>query len=287
MRDGDGSVVVEFGMVVCGNPRASYVLRDTEFALQQQLGSSISVSLDMIYGGKFPFLDPWHPKEFLQSDYDNQPGLDQYYGQEPLAHHVIFQLESKSKSTMVQLSMDSLKSAFQLALNRVGMDCAPFLDPSTSTGTGTTSSRLLGEGGVLVCLNSTIGTTVLTWDGRSHVDLSYYRIDDDKADSTTTTNSSRRLDTLKLASVFQMTNPQLRLRVALQDEMPRGMHRTINPRSDLQTPEQVQARLERLQTDFARRTNRPAMMVDEEEEDDDDDEEEDDEDEYDSTREEL
>jgi hypothetical protein len=285
MRDGDGSVVVEFGMVVCGNPQASYVLRDTEVALQQQLGSSISVSLDMIYGGKFPFLDPWHPKEFLQSDYDNQPGLDQYYGQEPLAHHVIFQLEPISKSAVVKLSMESLKSAFQLALNRVDMDCAPFLDPGTSIGTTTTtsSSRLLGEGGVLVCLNSTVGTAVLTWDGRSHVDLSYYRIDDD-ADSTTATtsssSSSSRLDTLKLASAFQTTNPQLRLRVALQDEMPRGMGRTINPRSDLQTPEQVQARLERLQSDFARRTNRPAMDDDEEDDDDDDDE-------HDSTREEL
>ena len=152
--------------------------------------------------------------------------------------------------------MESLGSMFHQALERVEMNCSHWEQMSIGGGEG--------GGGVTLCLHPTEGTAVLTYDGRSHVDVSYYRIGMDPY--------NRMMPFQEALVASFMTHS---LGEVLHDEMPRGVGRTINAAKDLHTPQELQSRLERLKSGYFRRRNRHAVETEEEEEDDDDEEQED------------
>ena len=83
----------------------------------------------------------------------------------------------------------------------------------------------IGDGYVLVCLNPDFGSVLFTWDGRKHIDISYYLADDDETE----------IDNFIWA--FK-TNTNHQLDVALRDEMPRGTGRVVNFAEDILTVEE-------------------------------------------------
>ena len=224
-----GTTSVEVGMVACGFERAADSILRIEASLQEQFPPQkniLDVTLQTIYGGKFKWLEPYESKEFLQSDYDNKPGQDQFFGQKPSAHHVVYQLEPNGEEPGFEFSVDNLQDLFRKSLSRVSRVDFECSHQGLYQG--------LGEGCVLACLSVSMGSVVLTWDGRTHIDVSFYLIG--SKDDTIFENFSN-------AFLFHAGS---RLQVTLEDQMARGTGRAINPKSELLTRAELKAFYEEL-----------------------------------------
>lgn len=260
----DGSSTrFEFGVVASGNRQVAYAFQQVEAKLRERYPpSDHSISVEILQGGTFPWIENWPPKLFYQSDYDTEPGLEQYFAQEPLAHHVVFQLDPQGIDVVSPISANKLGLAFTRAIKALEFSCVHRHD-----------YKEIGEGSLLTCLDPKRGSLVLTWDGRTHVDLSFY--------SHVGTSHEMILDDLK--TIFSST---LTLSVTLLDEMPRGLGRTINRPVDLKSRDEWEQFFATLavqpsRLDVLAVQNQGGQVQEhkgDQAEDDDDDEEEDDED---------
>ena len=218
-----GPLILELGIVSAGQRDVAFRLDQAEKNIQNSLPKA-SVTLKMIHGGKYAYWDPWEPKRFLQSDYDNIPGLSQYYQQKPVAIQSVAQFE-RVKSSNYKPTQKDIKEALEHGLDAIELKC-------------TTKVELddVGEGYVSACINPQFGSIVLVWDGRVHVDISYYTIKEGKV-------------VPKNMELFFMTfreQMDLELDVSIRDDMPRGMGRVVNFQGDMRTPEQREAMFEQL-----------------------------------------
>ena len=107
----------------------------------------------------------------------------------------------------------------------------------------------------------------MSWDGRKHVDISYYL----------SGNAEGKADKF-IASFMHYSDRSLT--IALRDNMPRGTGRVINFEKDMMSPEEVKDFYENM-------GKRKAEDEDAEDAVDDEDDEEDDEEDFDSSRSEL
>jgi hypothetical protein len=242
-----GTKAVEFGFLKTNDKRIVYKISDLEGNLKKQFeDKNVEIELRGIYGGLFEFKNNWAPQEFLQSDYDTEEGYKQYYEQQPLARHTVFQLEEADKMTF-EFSMDALNTAVSKSLEAALFEC-------------TTKHSLvgMGEGAVMVCLNPYKGSVVMVWDGRKHVDISLYL----------TGNQVGEAEKF-MGAFYHFT--ERKLKVALRDDMPRGTNRVINFREDMKTPEELSAFYEKLHD---METGIPNLEEGDDDDDDDEEEEE-------------
>jgi len=255
----DGKKALEFGVLSAGDKKIVYKIDEIETSLKKSFKGKENIKIELrgIYGGLYEFKDVWEPQEFLQSDYDTDAGYDHYFGQKPLARHTVFQLEEKENMSF-DFNKDSLNHALAKALEAVAFEC-----------TTRYSYVGVGEGVVMLCMNPYKGSTVLVWDGRKHVDISYYLMGDEEGEPE------------RFMGAF-LHHVGRKLTVALRDEMPRGTGRVINFAGDLRTREELKDFYENLESyEFNSKAKPEAGGDDEEddEEDDDDDENENDEEE--------
>eukprot|EP00934_Nitzschia_sp_Nitz4_P001216 Nitzschia sp. Nitz4//scaffold98_size77359//36815//46705//NITZ4_005549-RA/size77359-processed-gene-0.17-mRNA-1//1//CDS//3329560760//1216//frame0 len=207
-----GKKAVEFGMLLAGYRNIKYDIPALEQSLQDTFKDAEGVEIELrgIYGGLFEFQHNYNPQEFLQTDYDVVPGFDQYYSQKPLGHHSIFQLEEKSGSKFF-FSNDSLNHALQKSLDYTGFSCTTrYAFPD------------VGEGTTWMCLNGSVGSVMMTWDGRKHVDINYFLM-----------GEGGDYPAKFMGAFLHYTNKALA--VVLRDDMPRGTGRVINFPIDLMT----------------------------------------------------
>jgi len=211
-----GTKALEFGFFKTDDRRIVYKISDIEANLKKKFEGTKNVEIELrgIYGGQYEFIRNWSPKEFLQSDYDTDDGFKQYHEQLPLARHTVFQLEEADKKTY-DFSKDGLNGALAEALSAIDFECA------------TKESIVgMGEGSVMLCMDPNKGSVVMVWDGRRHVDISLYLARDPVGDA----EKFRR-------ALLHATGDNLK--VALRDDMPRGMNRVVNFPEDIRTPEEL------------------------------------------------
>lgn len=211
-----GDKAVEFGLVSAGEYEVAYRIDEFEKRVKKSMegAKNADIQLRGIYGGLFEYKDPFVPNEFLQSDYDDTPGYQQYYAQNPMARHTIFQLEEDEGKTY-NFNKDALNGALQQALDYMTFECTTkFSFPET------------GEGTVLLCMNPYKGSVVMVWDGRKHVDISFYMMGGEAEEPE------------KFIGSF-LHYTERSLTVSLRDDMPRGTERVINFPEDLMTKEEV------------------------------------------------
>ncbi len=203
-----------FGVVSAGDKAVAYHFEKVEAALKQRFPDA-TVELNVIHGGKYANWNPWEPRKFLQSDYVDSSGPAQYFSQKPMARHSLLQFQHANDSS-IEFEMHDIKKAFLLALEVVDFECP------TEVLVGD-----VGEGCVIVCLNPKAGSVVLTWDGRQHIDVSYYTTEDDEMQIDRFVVAFRNMEYAKFD-------------ISLRDDMPRGIGRVVNFPEDIMTPEQLE-----------------------------------------------
>lgn len=237
-----GTKAVEFGIIATEDKHVFHHFAEIESRLRDKFKDFDNVQIELrgIFGGQYQnkFLD--EPIEFLQSDYDNAEDYHHYFNQKPLACHTIFQLEEVDDETA--MPKESLNIALVKALHAIRLTCT-----TQQSFTG------MGEGGVIMCVNPAVGNAVVVWDGRKHLDISLYLLGD-----------AEQVPNIFLDTFLRHVDNKLK--VALRDDMPRGIGRIINFPSDILTPEELQDFYDSLPSRVA-----PTPGDGEEEEDDDDD----------------
>jgi len=212
----DGTQALEFGVLSTEDKKVVYNLADVEANIKARFKGIENVFIEMrgIYGGLYEYKDVYEPHEFLQSDYDTEEGYQHYFDQNPVARHMVVQLEEEESKTLIA-NKDSLNVALAKSLEAVDFDC-----------TTRFSFTGMGDGAVMMCLNPRIGSTVLVWDGRKHVDISFYVLGESEHEPK------------EFVRAF-LHGMDKQLRVALRDDMPRGTGRVVNFASDIRTPEEL------------------------------------------------
>lgn len=218
-----GTKAIEFGFLKTNDKQIVYKISDIEGNLKKKFKGKKNVEIELrgIYGGLYEYKRQWAPQEFLQSDYETDDGYKQYFEQEPLARHTVFQFEEADKQTY-EFSKDGLNAALAKTLEANQFEC-----------TTKNSISSMGEGTVMLCMNPYKGTVVMVWDGRKHVDISLYL----------TGNQVGEVDKFLGAFLHYVDR---KLKVALRDDMPRGINRVVNFPEDLRTAEELEAFYEKL-----------------------------------------
>ena len=212
-----GTKALEFGVLSTEDKEIFGKFAEMEAHLQDKFKDTKNVQIQLrgIYGGLYEFKHYYEPLEFLQSDYDKEEDFKHYFEQKPLARHTVFQLEEEEDKSF-EFGKDSLNFALAKSLEAARFEC-----------TTRYSYVGMGEGSVMVCLNPSLGSAVLAWDGRKHIDISYYVMGDAEGEPE------------KFVGAF-LHHTGRKLKVALQDDMPRGIGRVINFQQDLRTREELE-----------------------------------------------
>ena len=93
-------VVLLFGVVVSGDEKVAYSLESFAAGVEETfdgMKKEVSAEVTKIHGGKFPYMHDFEPNNFLQSDYDENPGQTQFDGQVALGRQNIFQICKRTK----------------------------------------------------------------------------------------------------------------------------------------------------------------------------------------------
>jgi spermidine synthase len=212
MKLAAGEESMELGLVSCGDLAVFHNINILEKKLQKRLlreGSATKVEVVSISGGLYPFKFDYNPREFLQNDYDSEPGDRQYAEQTPLGREVILQLVVNEETANAAMPpMEGIRHSLESTLSRLNYVVTRFESYSG-----------VGDGSLIVA-DFREGNIVLVWDGRDHIDLNLFLFDDQKelADS--------------ISSKF-LNITENNLKVALRDDFPRGIGRAVNFKSDL------------------------------------------------------
>mmetsp|Transcript_120848 Transcript_120848/g.237625 ORF Transcript_120848/g.237625 Transcript_120848/m.237625 type:complete len:353 (+) Transcript_120848:3-1061(+) len=210
-----GTKALEFGILATEDTKIFQHLSDIESSLKDKFKNIDNVHIELrgIYGGQYPIVFPDETLEFLQSEYDTAEEYHHYFNQKPLACHTILQFEEEGDER--SMPKQSLDIALVKSLEAVRMECKTL---QSFTG--------MGEGGVIICMNPKVGNAVVVWDGRTHLDVSLYLLGD----------AEEMPNVFVETFLHQVDN---KLKVALRDDMPRGIGRVINFPSDILTPEEL------------------------------------------------
>ena len=192
--EGAGSV----GVVARSDVHFTSKLRQVAADIETRTGATAEVTY--LHGGFWKFHDPFVPTDFfLPEAYDQTSPLEQWNSQQPVALQVVMQFE---RSASV-LSASEVEEA--LAASAIGRNLISFDVP--------------GDGALHVA-HWEGGSAVILWDGRSHVDINLFTLEED-------------FDlALKTSSDFQSSIRGLK--EVLKDEHPRGFGRVVNFRSDIE-----------------------------------------------------
>jgi hypothetical protein len=212
MQAGDSSI--ELGIVSCGDDLVAYNLETEEFKLREHFakaGMDVHVELRTIHGGLFHYDDDFDGgRKFVQSDYDSRPGQEQYSQQQPLGSQHIFQVVPKKNSGAVNLTPGSLDNALVKALAKINCKVS---DHHHVGGIGD---------GVLIAQKCDNGNAILVWDGREHVDLNLFTFNETEGDTE-----------IFVTTFINYASEKNTLDIGLRDDMPRGIGRVVNFKSDL------------------------------------------------------
>eukprot|EP00577_Skeletonema_sp_RCC1716_P002359 CAMPEP_0113394340 /NCGR_PEP_ID=MMETSP0013_2-20120614/12442_1 /TAXON_ID=2843 ORGANISM="Skeletonema costatum, Strain 1716" /NCGR_SAMPLE_ID=MMETSP0013_2 /ASSEMBLY_ACC=CAM_ASM_000158 /LENGTH=1048 /DNA_ID=CAMNT_0000278145 /DNA_START=75 /DNA_END=3221 /DNA_ORIENTATION=+ /assembly_acc=CAM_ASM_000158 len=196
---GDGDKTMSFGLVHAGTSASFLRLRESLSKLDRNDHVKFSDLRRVSIRGAARFQTDYDPVTFKQDDYDQQPGLEQFYGQRAIGLQTVFQLALK----------DAEESLTALSIS----DAANAATKSMSKGVVEESFHEMGEGALYVALMPN-AQVVVTWDGAGSVNVNIFTYDE-------TVNHKSRF-----VSKFKASLPSMNL--VLKDEFPRGYGKVIN-----------------------------------------------------------
>jgi len=198
---GDGSRVMSFGLIHQGSSRSLQGLVRARDALDLRDEVKIADVRKVTIRGAMRNQLNYNPVTFSWNDYDQVPGLEQYYGQRAVGLQTVFQLGiDKTGKKNGKLSFDSLEVEFRAKVK------------SHFGGKADVMSHKVGQGGLLIALTSE-GQVAVTWDGDESVMVNIFSYNEDMRHD--------RDFAIHLISNLPSMNLMLR------DEMPRGHGKVI------------------------------------------------------------
>ncbi|KAL3771727.1 hypothetical protein ACHAWU_010038 [Discostella pseudostelligera] len=205
---GDGKKTMSFGMIHEGNSETLQKLMRAQVKLDQNAAVKFSEIRKVTIRGAMREQTNYNPVIFSWADYNQRPGLEQFYSQRPVGLQTVLQLGLAPKSS-TELSFPSIKKAFKSAMQKFDKG-------------STDSFHEIGDGGLYIGLSSK-GQVAITWDGAGSVIVNIFTYDENA-------------DLNELFAVpFNEGLPAMSL--MLRDEQPRGYGRVIN-KSDRVNPEE-------------------------------------------------
>jgi len=198
---GDGEKTMSFGLIHAGTSASFHLLTESVGKLDQNDHVKFSDLRRVTIRGatRYQDDDKFKPVTFSLGDYDQQPGLEQFYGQRAIGLQTVFQLALKDAKKALTASTVS--------------DAAKAATKSISKGDVEESFHEMGEGALYVALMSNAQVTV-TWDGAGSVNVNIFTYDE--------TVNHKDL----FVSKFTASLPSMNL--VLKDEFPRGYGKVIN-----------------------------------------------------------
>jgi len=166
--------------------------------------------LRTIEGGLPTFQDNFVSDQiFSAAAYDTTDTYKQWLSQQPWGHQTIIQMEFPSTSKPVSTKM--IRDMLEKAISSTKSSGELLSQPKEFT--------KIGDGCAIVAAWSNGMNVVVLWDGRKHIDINLFALDEDPNLAT------------EFADNFRAVNPNLKN--ALRDEMPRGYGRVVNFMSDI------------------------------------------------------
>jgi hypothetical protein len=197
---------LELGVVSTGDP--DFYLHLLEMANTLERRTGLETVIPKIEGGPRRFqVDYNDDTRFPPDAYDAGPAKDQYSKQQPLGDQLILQLHVKNNHTDMAAK---LQDALSLSLKKADF-----------TNSKSQEFDELGDGVAFVAV-SWEGSAIVVWDGDSRVDINLFVYDSER--------------TNRFVKRFQKTlkKAQVKVKILLRDEQPRGTGRVINFRKDIE-----------------------------------------------------
>ncbi|KAL7543767.1 hypothetical protein ACHAXR_013077 [Thalassiosira sp. AJA248-18] len=198
---GDGKKTMSFGMIHEGTGASLQKLLRAQVSLDQNDAVEFTDIRKVTTRGAMREQVNYNPVTFSWADYDQQPGLEQFYGQRPIGLQSVYQLGLDANAKKV-LSSPSIKKAFKSAMQKWGGKSAY-----------EEAFHEIGQGALFVAL-SFEGQVVVTWDGADSVNINIFTYDE-------------KVNHFEAFAVnFMDLLPSMSL--MLSDEQPRGYGKVIN-----------------------------------------------------------
>ncbi|KAL7479583.1 hypothetical protein ACHAW6_005316 [Cyclotella cf. meneghiniana] len=196
---GNGEKTMSFGLIHEGHPTSLMNFMRVETVLKARKEIQFAEIRKITIRGAMRQQTGYDPVTVSWADYDQQPGLEQFYGQHPIGRQSVFQYVSDPASS--PLSSGVIKAAFQTVIQQFSSESAK--DSYHEIGEGALYVALLGEGQIVV-----------TWDGATNMNVNMFTYDE-------TNNHGSAI-----ALPFLSSLPKMNL--MLRDEQPRGYGRVMN-----------------------------------------------------------
>lgn len=168
--------------------------------------------IELIDGAEFVIKnsEEFAPKMFSSDDFDLEPTLVQWKSQKPLAHQIIFQMETEMKKR--SLSAAIVRESLENAISKTNLPGLTLTDGMIKDYTD------LGGNGCVFFAAWSGGSIVVLWDGIIHVDLNLFTYEQNKEQADEFEKNFRTDTTLS---------------TMLRDEQPRGSGRVVSYIDDL------------------------------------------------------
>jgi hypothetical protein len=203
---GNGDKTMSFGLIHAGTSASFHRLTESVDKLNQNGHVKFADLRKVTIGGATRYQgdqgEGFEPVTFSFKDYDQQPGIEQFYGQRAIGLQTVFQLELEDEKK--SLTAASISKAAKIAVNSMGEGGAVAVEESFHE---------IGEGALYVALMPNSQVSV-TWDGAGSVNVNIFTYDE--------TLNHKNL----FVSKFKATLPNMSL--VLKDEFPRGYGKVIN-----------------------------------------------------------
>eukprot|EP00585_Thalassiosira_rotula_P003412 CAMPEP_0196142314 /NCGR_PEP_ID=MMETSP0910-20130528/11541_1 /TAXON_ID=49265 /ORGANISM="Thalassiosira rotula, Strain GSO102" /LENGTH=1004 /DNA_ID=CAMNT_0041403613 /DNA_START=20 /DNA_END=3034 /DNA_ORIENTATION=+ len=200
---GDGAKTMSFGMIHEGTSSSLQNLIRAQVKLDQNPVVKFTDIRKITIRGAMRVQSNYDPETFSWADYDQRPGLEQFYGQRPVGLQTVFQL-GLSPDTKKVLSASDIQKASQTATQHWSEK-----DQGVKW-----AFHEIGEGAVYVALSSEAGHAAVVWDGADGVTVNVFTYDE-------------TVDHYEaFAAVLKDNLPPMNL--MLRDEQPRGYGKVIN-----------------------------------------------------------
>jgi spermidine synthase len=204
---GDGTKTMSFGMIHAGTSKSLLTLMRAQAKLDEDDAVKFTDIRKVTIRGAMRAQNKYNPVTFSWNEYDQRPGLEQFYGQRPVGLQGVYQFGS-TLDGKTALSSSDIKMAFTGMVQKLD---------STWTKTGTKEAfHEIGEGALFVTLTPK-GQVAVTWDGAASIVVNIFTYDE-------TANHYK----LFLAPFLEGLSPIMKFKLMLKDEMPRGYGKVIN-----------------------------------------------------------
>ncbi|KAL7536469.1 hypothetical protein ACHAWF_005472 [Thalassiosira exigua] len=197
---GDGSTTMSFGMIHEGTEASLQALiRGWKMLAQEEAVKFADVRRITVRGAIREQMD-YNPIRFSWNDYDQRPGLAQFYGQRPVGLQTVFQLRLDPEAK-TGLSEASMKKSFKGAVKRMwkGEEVSEAIYE-------------VGDGLLLAALASG-GQVTVTWDGDTGINVNIFTY-------------TEKLDHYR-GFVSPLTDLLPAMSLVVQEEQPRGYGKVV------------------------------------------------------------